>query len=198
MPRNPDVPCAGGCGRLCWRSRTCRAPGEQMCRDCRAATFVPKPADARCAYCAKPFRSVRRSNGERTKACSKVCAGHLNAVAVGKHGTGRDPEKRRASYRIKNHRRRQARRVGFDTVTAEIELELRRKAGRCPMPGCGVALTDRPYLPNSKELDRKVPGHVGGTYTTGNVRIICRGCNVRRPRDGSDYAGPVTLWAQVD
>lgn len=73
---------------------------------------------------------------------------------------------------------------------------MRAKARRCPMPGCGVKLTDVPHLPNSKELDRIVPGHLGGTYTHGNVRIICRRCNQLRPKDGSDYLGPVTLWAQ--
>lgn len=63
------------------------------------------------------------------------------------------------------------------------------------MTGCGVRMTDVPYLVNSKELDHIVPINVGGTYTIGNVRIICRQCNQQRPKDGSDYTGPVTLWA---
>lgn len=65
------------------------------------------------------------------------------------------------------------------------------------MPTCDVKLTDQPFLPNSKELDHMVPINVGGTHTIGNVRIICRRCNERRPKDGSDYVGPVTLWAEV-
>jgi hypothetical protein len=41
-----------------------------------------------------------------------------------------------------------------------------------------------------------VPLGVGGTHTIGNVRIICRTCNLRRPKDGSDFDGQPTLWAQ--
>ena len=74
-------------------------------------------------------------------------------------------------------------------------MGLRRKAKRCPMPNCGVRLTDKPYLPNSKELDHIVSQGVGGTHTIGNVRIICRDCNLKRPWDGGDYIGPVTLWS---
>lgn len=108
-----------------------------------------------------------------------------------------DPIKRRASWRAKNHRRRSRCRAAFDEVTPERERELRAKAKRCPL--CKVRLTDVPYLPASKELDHIIPKgpEAGGTHTNGNVRIICRACNVRRPKDGSDYAGPVTLWAQL-
>ncbi|WP_176737962.1 HNH endonuclease [Micromonospora inyonensis] len=67
------------------------------------------------------------------------------------------------------------------------------KARRCPL--CAVRMTDQPYLPASKELDHIVPLGVGGTHTIGNVRIICRACNLKRPKDGGDYAGPVTLFA---
>jgi hypothetical protein len=65
------------------------------------------------------------------------------------------------------------------------------------MDGCGARMTDAPFLPNSKELDHMIPINVGGTHTIGNVRIICRRCNERRPKDGSDYTGPVTLWAEI-
>lgn len=70
---------------------------------------------------------------------------------------------------------------------------MRAKAKRCPL--CKVRLIDAPYLPASKELDHIVPLNIGGTHTIGNVRIICRTCNLRRPKDGSDYTGPVTLFA---
>lgn len=71
---------------------------------------------------------------------------------------------------------------------------MRRCARTCPL--CSVRLTGKPGLPHSKELDHIIPVSVGGTHTIGNVRIICRQCNQRRPKDGSDYSGPVTLWAQ--
>lgn len=71
---------------------------------------------------------------------------------------------------------------------------MRAKAQRCPL--CSVALIDAPFQPASKELDHIIPINIGGTHTIGNVRIICRLCNIRRPKDGSDYVGAVTLWAQ--
>jgi len=70
---------------------------------------------------------------------------------------------------------------------------MRRKTRKCPL--CGVFMTGKPKLPNSKELDNIVPICMGGTHTHGNVRIICRDCNLKRPKDGSDYTGMVTLWA---
>lgn len=71
---------------------------------------------------------------------------------------------------------------------------MRRLAHKCPL--CGVYLTDKPYFPNSKHLDHILPINQGGTHTHGNVRIICAGCNLSRPKDGSDFTGQLTLWAQ--
>lgn len=74
---------------------------------------------------------------------------------------------------------------------------MRRRARKCPMPGCGVKLTDKPGLPNSKHLDHIAPLNpmVNGTHSDGNVRIICARCNLKRPKDGSDFTGQLTLWA---
>lgn len=103
-----------------------------------------------------------------------------------------DPAKVKARQRKKTHIRKA--RTRYADFTPAQERELRRKAKRCPL--CRVRMVDEPYLPASKELDHMVPLNVGGTHTLGNVRIICRACNIRRPKDGSDYTGPVTLWAQ--
>lgn len=104
----------------------------------------------------------------------------------------KDPQRERARLRIKTYRRRDWSRL--TDITPEFEIALRAKAKRCPL--CRVILTDVPFLPHSKELDHIVPRVAGGTHTMGNVRIICRQCNQGRPWDGSDYAGPVTLWAE--
>jgi 5-methylcytosine-specific restriction endonuclease McrA len=104
----------------------------------------------------------------------------------------RDPDRERARLRIKTHRRKDWARL--TDITPEYEMAQRAKAKRCPL--CRVKLIDRPYLPASKELDHIVPRGVFGTHTMGNVRIICRACNLARPDDGSDYTGPVTLWAE--
>lgn len=85
-------------------------------------------------------------------------------------------------------------RVAVSDITAAQELAMRQRARKCPL--CDVRMTDKPHLPNSKELDHILPVNQGGTHTHGNVRIICRKCNQSRPKDGSDYTGMLTLWAQ--
>lgn len=82
-------------------------------------------------------------------------------------------------------------------VTPRFVVALRTATKRCPL--CGIELVEIPFLSASKELDHMIPLNPssGGTHTVGNVRIICRACNIRRPKDGSDYVGLVTLWAQV-
>jgi hypothetical protein len=98
----------------------------------------------------------------------------------------------RAKARRRN--REHVKRAASSDITAEQELAMRRKARKCPL--CGISMRNDGGQPDSKELDHIIPIGIGGTHTHGNVRIICRLCNQRRPKDGSDYAGPVTLWAQ--
>src|SRR5579875_1038847 len=102
----------------------------------------------------------------------------------------KDPAMARARRRNREH----IRRVAVSDITAAEELAMRQRARKCPL--CGVWMTAIPNLPSSKELDHILPICQGGTHTHGNVRIICRTCNLRRPKDGSDYTGPLTLWAE--
>lgn len=46
-----------------------------------------------------------------------------------------------------------------------------------------------------KHLDHIIPINQGGTHTRGNVRVLCSTCNLRRPKDGSDWHGQSTLWS---
>jgi 5-methylcytosine-specific restriction endonuclease McrA len=71
-------------------------------------------------------------------------------------------------------------------------MRMRAAASRCPL--CRVRLIDEPYRPASKELDHILPLNQGGAHSIWNVRIICRSCNLRRPKDGSDIAA-VPLFA---
>jgi hypothetical protein len=98
----------------------------------------------------------------------------------------------RPFWRAKNHARRT--KLRMTDVTIDYERALRRKAKICPL--CKVRLVSEPFTPRSKELDHILPINVGGTHTIGNVRIICRQCNQERPKDGTDYAGQLTLWAE--
>lgn len=127
-----------------------------------------------------------------------MCRTHYNQAYYGPDGPGygrRDgnPVLAKARHRAKTHLRKAAGRFG--DLSPSYEAEMRAKARRCLL--CKVRMIEMPYQPASKELDHIVPLNVGGTHTVGNVRIICRACNLARPKDGSDYTGPVTLWAEV-
>jgi HNH endonuclease len=128
------------------------------------------------------------------KTCTRCGdAKHLNQFYVVKgrrESRCKDCEISRRRYRA------HVRYTAVSDITPEQELAMRKRARKCPMPGCGVKLTSKPSLPNSKHLDHIVPLNQGGTHTHGNVRIICADCNLRRPKDGSDFTGQVTLWAQ--
>lgn len=72
MPRNPDAPCAGGCGKLLWGGRDSLPAGARMCRPCRAAVRVERT----CAVCAAQFKTARADNRQT---CSDVCMRALRA-----------------------------------------------------------------------------------------------------------------------
>lgn len=96
----------------------------------------------------------------------------------------RDAEKERARFRRHTHLRKAL----TKRVDLPIEEERRMRAAAKCCPLCRVKLVDHPYQPASKELDHIVPLNVGGAHSIFNVRIICRACNLRRPKDGSDVA----------
>jgi 5-methylcytosine-specific restriction endonuclease McrA len=124
-----------------------------------------------CAICGRQFALGRLRTTCGSPACQATLAG--------------------ARKRNRDH----AKRAAVSDITPAQEAEMRRKARKCRK--CGAFMTSKPGRPNSKELDHILPINQGGTHTHGNVRIICRRCNQSRPKDGSDYAGTLTLWAQV-
>jgi len=150
---------------------------RKYCSTCRPAlvlspwTKEPRP----CAICGETFTPRQRLN----KYCSSTCS-------------NKRPRQTPEGVRAKNYLRRTAERL--TDITPEYERQLRAKAKRCPI--CQCRLTRGRYGDSSKHLDHIIPICQGGTHTIGNVRIICQLCNLRRPKDGSDYQGPVTLWAQ--
>jgi 5-methylcytosine-specific restriction endonuclease McrA len=186
MPRKPDTPCAS-CGKLLYGGKGALPAGQRTCVDCRGIVRASASAIGNKGQCAEPgCPKPLRKRG--------LCSTHYNK-ATGHYfvAAEKDPERERARLRIKTYRRKDWARL--TDITPEYEMALRTTAKRCPL--CAVKLVNEPYLPNSKELDHIVPKGAGGTHTIGNVRIICRACNIARPKDGSDYTGPVTLWAEV-
>lgn len=194
------LPCAA-CGELMWRGTGSLTDGTATCRPCRQKGLgsryrktrrgVPAHHLGFCGCCTTPFKA----NSARKKYCSVQCANHMSTGQFKRRLT---PEQRRANLRATQRRRTHIRRektIRVRDLTIGAEIEMRKKARKCRL--CRCWMTDKPYLPNSKELDHIVPLVMGGTHTFGNVRVICKTCNVSRTKDGSDFVGPVTLWAQA-
>lgn len=130
----------------------------------------------RCSVCSALFVG-RPTDGGHRRTCGTLCAA----------------EHKRRIDNARKRNREHAKRAAFSDITPDQELAMRRRARKCPL--CGIRMRDQGGEPDSKELDHIVPVNVGGTHTHGNVRIVCRTCNQHRPKDGSDYTGPITLWA---
>lgn len=176
----------------------CMACRVRECPHC-GTRFVPYQANLKyCSTeCSRASRSEHYAAMRQAVCCEPGCDRPRRRKKTPRCGPcdraryPEDPDKVRARMRRKTYwRKAKTKRSDF---SAEAERQLRAKAKRCPL--CAVRLLGQPYLPASKELDHMVPLNIGGTHTIGNVRIICRSCNVRRPKDGSDYTGPVTLFA---
>jgi hypothetical protein len=87
--------------------------------------------------------------------------------------------------------RRRTKYTPSDLTAADIKA-LKDAAHTCPI--CGVEMTGNSTgrhlkLATAKEFDHIVPLAVGGLHVRANVRVICRGCNLSRPKDGSDGRG---------
>lgn len=218
MAKKPDTPCAG-CGKLLWGGRASLPPGERKCRDCRRDEHATA-THQRCGRCEQrlPLEAFSPSFQKRSGAWCKQCRAEYvrgqylaarvprdqicddcgeptdrGITAYGRFCIPCAEGRRRASDSRKVSKRRTVQRV--TDITAQFERDLRKCAEHCPL--CDARLTDQPNEPNSKHLDHIVPICMGGTHTMGNVRIICRTCNLARPKDGSDVTGEqLDRWAQ--
>lgn len=169
------------CSNLCkeqyaWEKR----PAPLMIRECQ---------NQECQGLFVVLRPSLRPSEERQfrNYCSEACRlARLSAQARDRY----DPAKERA----KRDKRMRAINLKHTDITAAHIAKLYRQTKACPL--CDVRLTATPTQPNSREVDHIIPINVGGTHTIGNVRVICRACNLARPKDGSDIdAHQPTLWA---
>ncbi|MFI0900575.1 HNH endonuclease [Streptomyces sp. NPDC020983] len=216
MAKKPDTPCAG-CGKLLWSGGSSLPPGERRCRECRRIAAHCALGHQPCSRCqvVLPISCFSPSAhgvlGSHCRDCQAAYSrDHRQPIEAAPCDDCETPTKRprtkygrfcdqcvlarkRSRNLRKNHARRAPQRVS--DVTPEYERNLRRDAHRCSL--CQVAMTGEAGHPNSKQLDHIVPIGIGGTHTIGNVRIICRTCNLSRPKDGSDLQDhQPTLWAQ--
>lgn len=186
------------------KAKVCSKRCAEVGRGTVRATPLPP---RKCTVCSDEFtpryeRGIRCSDCSRKKLagprwppichdCGKPTS--RRSTAAGRFCAQCASDRKRARESRKVSKRRTAQRV--TDITAEFERGLRVDATDCPL--CGTRLTDQPHRPHSKNLDHIVPICMGGTHTMGNVRIICRTCNLARPKDGSDVTDDqLERWAR--
>lgn len=65
-------------------------------------------------------------------------------------------------------------------ISTNYLFELKNKSITCPI--CNLAYISK----SDKHLDHIVPISIGGEHVKKNVRVICKKCNLSRPKDGRD------------
>jgi hypothetical protein len=93
-------------------------------------------------------------------------------------------DKGRSIARNHQHKRRVA--SNSSDIDHKWLLELKSSSKVCPM--CSAVMVDDGRKENGKTYDHVVPIKIGGLHVKSNVRVVCRKCNLSRPRDGSDLA----------
>jgi len=174
------------------RPRSAR-PMLAQCVVC-AGAFVPATTKSR--YCSNACRCIDEGNQEgwtrgfdslRGMAC--VDCGVVLPLAAGTGiETSKDrlhPECRKVREKAGHAGKNAVRRLAVrDGVSASVVARLVAEAQRCPL--CDVPLDQDGSTVNGKQVDHIVPLGVGGLHVESNLRVICRTCNLSRPKDGSD------------
>jgi len=91
-----------------------------------------------------------------------------------------------------NHKchKRRVKATRYSDLRGSDIYRIKKRAKVCEL--CGETLSeDFTY----RHLDHIWPIHAGGTHTRDNVRVLCRSCNLKRPKDGSDVSDfQLNLW----
>lgn len=150
-----------------WRARN---PGYEEAHNIRRRA----PLARACQSCGEEFIRNRSGLNARCQRCVR--------------------EDRAARARVQNTGRSRARRARLaegDLTQAEVRGVL---FSRSTCPGCGCRLTDKRGR-RQRTIDHIVPLNQGGAHTLANIRLLCLGCNIDRPLDGSDVEQEA-LWAR--
>lgn len=160
--RQPDTPCAGGCGKLLWGGRTSLPPGERMCRGCRAK--VP-PRACEAPGCDQPHHS--------SGYCKRHYMEHYFQTESGSAAQRRAKAKRRAVER-------------GATATPLDPLQIfERDSWKCGICRRKVSKTLKHPHPRSASLDHIVPIAAGGQHEPLNVQCAHLVCNLRKQHTGA-------------
>jgi len=133
----------------------------------------------KCLLYAKHYRSknkesisLKRSTTEY-KQYMQEYSSRWRVSPVGKVCLNNSKHTRRSIYRTTD-------------ITSAWLKDIKSSSNPCPI--CGVNMVDIMYDSAQKTLDHIIPLNkkCNGQHIMSNVRIICRQCNLKRPKDGSD------------
>lgn len=205
MARVPDLPCAGACGKLMWRSSTALPEGEATCRDCRRQQPVKhgtnqsyRQRGCRCAECKAwnarahlEYEQRRAAGVYETRACSEedclrashcrsMCKMHYRRWAR-ERGMINSPSDRWSDTRRSNSHARRARMGGAVNGDKVLTAELIARDG-LDCSACNKPIeTDRAWPhPLSISIDHTTPVSRGGPHSLSNTTLMHLRCNISK------------------
>ncbi len=85
----------------------------------------------------------------------------------------------------RRNRKHLRRTIEKDTdITSKHLIDLKSNTINCPC--CNIKMIKTPNKPDSITIDHIIPIGCGGKHMKDNIRMICRQCNLERPKDGRD------------
>lgn len=85
-----------------------------------------------------------------------------------------------------NDRNRRRAKCEKTDITNKWLVNLKNKSTHCGL--CDCEMVNDGYRQNGKTIDHIVTLNTFGTHTMDNIRIICRKCNLSRPKDNRDVS----------
>jgi hypothetical protein len=206
MARVPDLPCAGTCGKLMWRSGTSLPEGQAMCRDCRSkqpydhGTYTAYNSKrCRCEVCRawKSRQHVdymhRRMAGQYdTPQCVSDGCDRLAIASRGMcrmhyrrweraNGRATSPSNAWSDTRRSNYHARRARANGANNGDKVLVAALIERDGlRCS--ACLLPIDQHNAWPDpfSLSIDHTLPISRGGQHTLSNTTLMHLRCNISK------------------
>lgn len=205
MARVPDLPCAGTCGKLLWRSSTSLPEGQAMCRECRRNQPVKHGTQqgyghrgCRCAECrawnafAQREYEQRRAAGvyetrpcadadcDRTAHARGMCKMHYRRWAR-KQGMINSPSDKWSDVRRSNSHARRARMGGAVNGDKVLTADLIARDGLdCSACGKPIATDQAWPHPLSLSIDHTTPVSRGGAHSLDNTTLMHLRCNISK------------------
>lgn len=194
MAKHPDIPCAGGCGKLLWRGTGSLPPGQATCRGCRAQAASPPLPPVRkpryCALCSTPIASPAQVCDEHKGLRRRTCI-DCGLDFFGKQdrtkcdGCHSTPVVDRGPRHVGGNYRRRARAYGVEYEPIRALDIHERDRWRCGLCGDRIDRKLKVPHPMSATLDHIVPLARGGGHTRANVQSAHFICNCRKRAAGS-------------